>query len=398
MLRQLSEEELKITATDLKMEVDGVEKRNLLRALYDMFDNISTDDDKLKLFTRLSVPTRINKPLENLLTIFLEPTSKKEENPLKTTNTKENGKDSKESFSLDQMNLPASIYRRVFKIIGVIGGGIESRNKELNYINLCSQINDGKKQGFKDVEIIAALKKAVSAGSNLRTYFDSREDLSLEQMLQFLRSFFREKSPAELFTELNSVCQGSQEEATTFLMKAFEIRQKVIVASEAETSVPYDIGLIQNTFLRSVLTGLRDETLRSHMKPFLNPNKPIDDSILIQEMNKAASEVQEREMKQKQQASGKRVRVETNATDAMSDFSAALKPLVDSMAAMQSEIAGIKKNIGQREQQWNERRMCESCREGNKEFCYHCWHCGKGDHIARFCKDFRGELSKRGGR
>ena len=305
LLRQLTSEELQITAKDLKLELGGVEKRDLLRSIYEVFDNLTTDDEKLKTFTRLSVPTTTSKILEDLLTRYLLPKESEEAVITPDENNKEQTKSSTESNTILPTN-SASIFRKVLKIAGIIGGGKESGNKELNYINLCSQINDAKRAGFTDNEIMAAVKKSISAGSNLRTYFDSRDDWSLDQMLQFLRNFFREKSPAEIFSELNTVCQGPEEEATSFLMRLFELRQKVLMASLAETLIPYEKSLVQNSFLRSIQTGLREESLRSHMKPFLNPAKKSDDATLIQELNVAAEEVAERNNKQKQQVSEKK--------------------------------------------------------------------------------------------
>ena len=181
--------------------------------------------------------------------------------------------------------------------MGTIGG--EDGKGKLGYINLCSQIADARNTKYTDNEICRAVRKAIAVSSYLRTYFDSQENMQLDGMLSMLRDYYREKTAAELFTELGSLCQNAKESATDFLLRSFELRQKVVAAATAEGDV-YDVRLIYRTFCRSMRTGLRNDSVRTHMRQFLDPKalSPTNDGILLKEMNMAASEIDELTTKQ----------------------------------------------------------------------------------------------------
>ena len=294
-----------------------------------------------------------------------------------------------------------NMYRRIFKISGTIG---EGTTKDINYINLCSQINEAKQSGYKSHEIVTAVKKAIAPVSGLRTYFDSQEHISLDSMLQFLRSYFRERSPTELFNELNNMCQRADEEPASFLMRALEIRQKVIIASAAEEDiVHYDKDLIHNMFIHSVRTGLRDDSVRSHMKPFLATGHHTRDDMLIREINIASSEIMERTNKQKQLTQGQR-NINANAVSThqnqgesqqSTEMMKAIASLAEGLAALGKDMAELKKQSSRRNTNsstgtfnrtsWKN-RACQECQQKNV-VCTHCWKCGAVGHFSKNCQN-----------
>ena len=79
-------------------------------------------------------------------------------------------------------------FRRQLKITGIIGDEKDGKNV-LNYINLSSQIGDALKSGYTKDEIVRSIKRAVAAGSSLRTYFDT-QTVSLEDMLGIIRDLY----------------------------------------------------------------------------------------------------------------------------------------------------------------------------------------------------------------
>ena len=82
-----------------------------------------------------------------------------------------------------------------------------------------------------------------------------------------------------------------------FLVRALECREKIILCSqEVKSSQKYDRRLIQSLFLRTVETGLRDESIRIKLRIFLQ-DKNIGDEQLLLEMNIAACEEAERQAK-----------------------------------------------------------------------------------------------------
>ena len=72
---------------------------------------------------------------------------------------------------------------------------------------------DARTTGYKDDDIAVAIKKAISAKSHLKTYFDTKP-MDLKSMLDILRDYHQEKSSAELFAELGMICQAAQEKST----------------------------------------------------------------------------------------------------------------------------------------------------------------------------------------
>ena len=62
-----------------------------------------------------------------------------------------------------------------------------------------------------------------------------------------VRDYFREKTSNEFFTELGTLCQTQLETPTDFMIRGFQLRQKVLVASRVEGGM-YDTKLVQNTF------------------------------------------------------------------------------------------------------------------------------------------------------
>ena len=82
-----------------------------------------------------------------------------------------------------------------------------------------------------------------------------------------------------------------------FLVRALECREKIILCSqEDKSSLKYDPRLIQSLFLRTVETGLHDESIRIKLTTFL-PDENISDEKLLLELNIAACEEAGRQAK-----------------------------------------------------------------------------------------------------
>ena len=282
--------------------------------------------------------------------------------------------------------------RRELKIQGTVGGNADNR---LNYVSLASQVSEAKGKGHSESEIAYALRRAVAAGSELRQYLDSLDgDISLDVVLGCIRRAYKEKAASELFQDLNNLCQMPEEDNQTFIFRALGLKQKMIAASKVETAVKYDVALIQSVFKRSVSTGLRSETVRSHMKPFLQTTREVPDHELIGELSKIAAEETERETKQIGSACSRR-RVQINEVSVNKvEMEKVIKPLTDTiqelsdqLKAMQSELGAMKQRRSERQQRktsWKP-KGCLDC-VSKKLFCKHCWKCGGDGHIATNCQ------------
>ena len=173
--------------------------------------------------------------------------------------------------------------KREFKIPGTIGAPGETN--KLNFISLVHQIEGTLAQGCSEVERNEAIIRSISPGLPLRSFLECTPDLPLSKLRKILRSHYREKSSTELYKALSTLTQAPNEDAQAFLFRALELRQRAIfTCKEADSKIKYDQSLIQNLFLHSIETGLRDESVRSKLRPFLQ-NPSIPDEELIGEMN-----------------------------------------------------------------------------------------------------------------
>ena len=205
--------------------------------------------------------------------------------------------------SLHSLGDSTSVLRRQFKIVGQIGDPDQKDN--LNYNSLRRQIDIDVEQKYKEHEIVDGVIRAISPGLVLRSYLESFKTLSLDRLKKILCSHYGVKNTTELFQSLASICQSGKETPQAFLMRALDLRQKILFASqEGENSLKYDAVHIQQLFRRTVETGLQDESIRIKLRPYL-ANPLIKDEDIIHQLNVAVSSEEERGRKLKNQTKAK---------------------------------------------------------------------------------------------
>lgn len=121
--------------------------------------------------------------------------------------------------------------RRDFKIMGVIGG--EEQKDRLSFVSLVL-IDAGLEKGYKERDIIDAVNRAISPSLKLRSYLETMKELTLAKLRQMLRAHYKQKSGTELYQELTTMCQSPKETPQDFLIRALDLRQQVLFASQAE--------------------------------------------------------------------------------------------------------------------------------------------------------------------
>ncbi|KAK3707802.1 hypothetical protein QZH41_002538 [Actinostola sp. cb2023] len=100
----------------------------------------------------------------------------------------------------------------------------------------------GLKRGYKEAEIIDAVIRSISPHSSFRSYVETLTDLSLAKLRKILRVHYREKSASELYHQLATTFQDAKESPQQFLMRALDMRNKVIFASQ-EADCDFNYGL-----------------------------------------------------------------------------------------------------------------------------------------------------------
>jgi len=196
-----------------------------------------------------------------------------------------------------QKLLATRALRKQFKISGQIGEP-EQKDK-ISFSSLARQIQTGLAQGYAENEIVDGVIRSITPGMVLRSYLETYKDLTLDRLKKILRSHYGAKNTSELYQTLTSLCQSPKESPQVFLMNALDLRQQILFACSEEdddTSLQYDSGHVQRLFLRTVETGLQDESIRAKIHPFLkDPN--VSDEVLMQQMSMAASAEKERDKK-----------------------------------------------------------------------------------------------------
>ena len=155
------------------------------------------------------------------------------------------------------------------------------------------QMDSGLKGGFNEGEMVDAVFCALSPHCSLRSYAETVSDLSLSKLRRIIRVHCLEKAASEVYQQLATVCQQSNESPQQFLLRTVDLRNKVNFASqESGCEFNYGLSLIQKTSVKSFETGLSDDILASNLRTTLR-NPRLADEELTKQFNKLASKQDE---------------------------------------------------------------------------------------------------------
>ena len=244
------------------------------------------------------------------------------------------------------------------------------------------------------------------------------QDLTLAKLRKILRLHYREKTASELYHQLATTCQNPKETPQQFLLRALDIRNRVIFSSqEDDCEFNYGIPLIQNTFLKSFETGLRDDILTTNLRSTLR-SPGVSDEELMKQVNELASHQAERQTKLG--TGGQKVaRVAVCDAQEVPDEPGQPKPkkaapgdankqLLAELKEIKTEIATLREKVNSKAdqnpasssegkpprngrnrgypQRANRPRGCPKCQaQGSTVKCQHCFTCGGINHYAYEC-------------
>lgn len=263
----------------------------------------------------------------------------------------------------------------------------------------------------------------------LRSYLEGKANLTLPTLRRILRSHYQEKSATDLYKHLTSEVQGIKETLQSFLIRAFDLRQKSLFSSqEAESGLKYDPGLVQNMFLHTVLTGLQSDNIKRDLQPYLEQTD-ISDELLLEHMNTASAYETERQNERKllgqqrpltiHSVQSSDTPVKKEKSSAQQNLSKIPPMLLSQLEEMRSEMALLKDRKAEvsqiREsmqppqcmprqhpaaggpdgtsaqqfpsQQMQDMRRCYGCQQhGAEDYCTHCYRCGSSKHFLAGCR------------
>ena len=158
------------------------------------------------------------------------------------------------------------------------------QEEKLSSVSLIRQIENGLARGYKESEIVEAVVRAISPGIQVRSYSETASQLTLPKIRKIIRSHFMEKTATELYQDLATISHGPKEDPQTFLICCLEIRQTILFSSkESGATIEYTRDMAQGLFLHALETGLKNESIRTKLRPLLK-QKSVSDEVLIEEM------------------------------------------------------------------------------------------------------------------
>jgi hypothetical protein len=264
--------------------------------------------------------------------------------------------------------------RKDFKL----SGQISDSSGSIGYMSFLRQVGLGKERGYTDPEIIDGIIRAIHPAAKIRGYLEGREDLTLPRVQTIIRSFYREKSSTELYQELCTLTQGERETTQDFIYRALELRQKIVFASKENTSLSYEVKLVEEQFRHTVATGLRDDNIRAELQSVLAVYET--DEALLDAVNDITQKRQERQMKMGSAPAAVKVQ---SATHLQED-------IVQQLKALRVEVSEMKRQgygSGEHKPRGQPRgRKCSACQDTPGR-CTHCYGCGSGEHYRRDCPE-----------
>ena len=294
-----------------------------------------------------------------------------------------------------ERKLDQSLWRKDFKVLGSIG--LPGQKEKITFSSLAYQIENGLKKGYTDDEICEAVVRAVSPDLQLRGFLEGKSDLTLPRLRRILRSHFNEKDPTTLFNVLSNAAQANNETAQEFVIRLMNLRQKILfVSKEGDSRFEYNEELVQKQFLHSIVTGLRNDSIKSDIKPLINSSF-VTDEDLLESLNLAVSDENERQFKIKVGSSCNAVEVvkikERKKDNPILKELQEMKAQLNEVTAMKSDIEELKK--GQLKEKTYEEKPgrfrrrkfgCPACIRDEVERCEHCFLCGSTEHYKAGCR------------
>lgn len=180
------------------------------------------------------------------------------------------------------------LHRRELKIQGC---QIGDQGSDLSYNSVCRQIEEGLKEQFSDAEVVRAVLRVIKPG-NFKDMLMVKDELTVDELKDFLYSHLGEQSNTELFQELMCTKQKDSETPQQFLYRIKGLKQKILLASKhADTDVKYNASTVQDVFLHTVHQGLahKHEDIRRELKPLLVASS-VPDEVILKQMKKVMSD------------------------------------------------------------------------------------------------------------
>ena len=228
-----------------------------------------------------------------------------------------------------------------------------------------------------------AVVQAVNPLLPLRSFLDSKIDMSLLTLMSVLKSHYRESDSTVLFNKLANASQASDEDSISFLLRAMELKAKVLFGSKT-SDIKYSQEQVQRLFVKVVEGGLTSESVRVKFRSSLDTS--ASDELLLERLTQIVTDESERDTRLRQNAKAARVRkVETEPDTKYDELRGMVEKLTVEVKAMIADRQSFDQHRSY--EQRRPKRGCTPCqKDGIGDKCRHCYRCGKDEgHISRNC-------------
>ena len=316
---------LEVTAgIDLKLTKNKEDRKSALQNL--LIRHVSSeeveeqDDEGLALFTKLSTQMqelvqedeeekemketkqKLEKELEKTLLGLKSTVSGFDLNTAggdSTSTSKSSGMDSSTTHLNSSNHEPLAnqsvtqfhkLKLREFKISnGTVGG-----DSSLDYSDLVSQMKEGVESGYSEKEVISGVIRATKPGSELQKYLVRHPNMTFKDFKDTLREFYNIRESQNIMDEMRDMVQGPQQPLMKYVMAMCALRDEVFEVAQGE-ECPVGEPLIRKRFVSSLLSGLRNPTIRLEMQGILKQN--LSDPQLFREVNLITTRQEENDKK-----------------------------------------------------------------------------------------------------
>jgi hypothetical protein len=313
---------------------------------------------------------------------------------------------------------------------GTIGG-----ESQLDYGDVCFQMRDGLAT-YTEGEVMRGVIKSAKPGSELRTFFERAQNMSIEDFKSILRTHYRVRESSKIMDDMVANSQGAEQSLYKYVMKMMAYRDEILEVTKGE-ECPLGEALVKRRFTDSLLSGLRKPILRLEVQAILQ--RKLTDPKTLEEVEKVMARDEENERKlgksvakadakaleadivarkkeaERQEAVERRLeklaiqvqnlevllrgnnkklpelktRDETDAKVAA--LIAQVQHLEAQLETYQEDAAEMKNRrqsgLGGKDgfQRKRKRFQCAQCKRDNS-FCFHCSKCGEVGHYGANCK------------
>ena len=194
-----------------------------------------------------------------------------------------NGLENIHAVPVNAVNVGGIGRLRELKLSGSIGK--PGQKGKLTYSSLLSQIRNAVRRGFDDSEICAAVIRCIDPNTALRNYLEEIEELTVDKMIPTLQSHFQEKNATALYHQMNNAVMTSEDTELSFCMDLMALRDKIFKISQTQGG-EYTKPLLQAQFQKALYTGIKNESVRQELKPYLSSKRKqvVSDQQLMAEI------------------------------------------------------------------------------------------------------------------